>query len=723
MKTFSVAPMHEIESNANQGKYKPKFFALKEFNLSRVDFHSHYYAEKDIAKEIFKGEFSLAYLREDKLRTVDAFKQNQKIDHLDFLETIAIDIKTTNIYKTGKYLSRVFRPMKHAKYYKDLDIHLNENPNLKGKITDGITLINKELAKSIGWNEAEANKSAQVTIFNENGLVKGHCVISDKIKHDIVIYGRENIKTEIRFNKEYTYIAIEPVKLTTSLRIDIQTLLNLWEIFEGEQYFQWAIEGINKIKEELKSGKINEIIEELTEEENEKWLLKKAIRHKIDYRYYPGLYRLAWQMYKNSIIKYAERKGITAFRIPVKGGLRGYLRVDLRDHDEDGNFSLTKTNTTTIDKYGNIWISGDKIAEYLTILGGGDQDDSGSIIPIENNKAIIYRNPNQKGEYIITELKTEGIEITERNKIIGKTPQKKITEQKEEKKKEQQNPFIKKYIEEKEKNEQIIEYTRANLLRTYSKISMNGANIGIVANAEMIKSAVGINNKEQHEILTNKFNWNLERVIDSVVKDGITCKEDIEAVEKLNEYIIYNEIPIPKCLRNRIPESKRERVAISDRHILDQLLEGVKYLIKNIEIEIVGSGAVSRGNRIKGIIDYIETPIIEIARANEGNKNQEEAKQLLREYNQKISELIETTKEENEEERKKGIEEIQTKLLEKINIYTIEERKEISKAWAYEIYKTEKSVHDSILWISSKENLRGTGEDTIEMLAEIGLAK
>jgi hypothetical protein len=44
------------------------------------------------------------------------------------------------------------------------------------------------------------------------------------------------------------------------------------------------------------------------------------------------------------------------------------------------------------------------------------------------------------------------------------------------------------------------------------------------------------------------------------------------------------------------------------------------------------------------------------------------------------------------------------------------------KSWAYEIYKGEKAVHDSILWISSDGNLRGTGEDTIDMLNNVGLS-
>ncbi len=72
---------------------------------------------------------------------------------------------------------------------------------------------------------------------------------------------------------------------------------------------------------------------------NESWILRKAIWHKVDYRRFPGLVRLAWGMMRNSIYRYGESAdGKPVFRIPVPGGMRGYLRVDLRDHDEVWRF-------------------------------------------------------------------------------------------------------------------------------------------------------------------------------------------------------------------------------------------------------------------------------------------------------------------------------------------------------------------------------------------------
>jgi len=78
---------------------------------------------------------------------------------------------------------------------------------------------------------------------------------------------------------------------------------------------------------------------------------------------------------------------------------------------------------------------------------------------------------------------------------------------------------------------------------------------------------------------------------------------------------------------------------------------------------------------------------------------------------------METTK---EEEKKEVIAEVQTKLLKELSKFTEDERVEITNSWAYQIYKSDRAVHDSILWIGDKDDLKGTADNTINMLANIG---
>ena len=90
MNNFRTMPMKAIESNAVQGKYTPKFFNLEQFNLSRAVFTSYFFEEAEIEKEIVAGDWSFAFLRESKLRTVDIYDGDTKIPFNQFLQRVGI---------------------------------------------------------------------------------------------------------------------------------------------------------------------------------------------------------------------------------------------------------------------------------------------------------------------------------------------------------------------------------------------------------------------------------------------------------------------------------------------------------------------------------------------------------------------------------------------------------------------------------------------------------
>jgi len=435
-------------------------------------------------------------------------------------------------------------------------------------------------------------------------------------------------------------------------------------------------------------------------------------------------------MFRKSILHYAERKGTPVFRIPVPSAYRGYLRCDLRNHDNYGNFtSVVPAGSMHLDKYGNVWFNKNDAEEYLSILGGADQDDSVVIIPVEDNKAVIYRNPNQYGEYLIVNLlHDDEIIINAANKLVGHVTQ--IKPRKESNLNAVceciSNPFIEKYLSENIKQNNYIEFTQANLLRTYSKISTNTSNIGIVANAEMIRSAIGINDPDKQKELNDLYPWNLERVIDSVVKDGISCSDDLLAVENMYKHIITNKYELPTTLLKRLPESKSCEAVPVNNHKLDELFEAIKFLVKQADLDILGEGSASRNNRINGLIDQCMVPLIEIGTSNLNNPMNDCAQKYMGIYYRKIGTLLgrsfNLTPEIRESVRSKEIEQIQRQFLEGLSRFSSNERIEIVKSLAYNIYKSPSYVHDSILWISNKGELPGTADIMIELLANMELA-
>src|ERR1035437_7194929 len=158
-------PMVRVNTNATQGvNYRPHFFDLQSFNLSRVDIDSVFYNESDAEIELVRGNFSFTYLREDKLRTIHAYNnQGELILFNEFLNHFHITMESKNLFKTGKYLSCVFRPIRYGAFFYNLDNHFNDNHS--SKQTDGISLISISLAHILGWVNAEAGSSAQFTLF------------------------------------------------------------------------------------------------------------------------------------------------------------------------------------------------------------------------------------------------------------------------------------------------------------------------------------------------------------------------------------------------------------------------------------------------------------------------------------------------------------------------------------------------------------------------------
>jgi hypothetical protein len=107
------------------------------------------------------------------------------------------------------------------------------------------------------------------------------------------------------------------------------------------------------------------------------------------------------------------------------------IKEGLKNPRQQRNFiSTVNKGEVCLDRLGNLWIHPEDAEEFLEIKGGADMDDSVCIIPVEDNKAVIYRNPNQYGEYGIHKIVYDGIEIKEVNKTIGSIPYKRVSKTK-----------------------------------------------------------------------------------------------------------------------------------------------------------------------------------------------------------------------------------------------------------------------------------------------------
>ena len=109
------------ESNSISGNYRPMFFDLEEFKVSRADLNSIFYnseeEDDDPEHALLNSSFSFAYLREDKLRTIDVYDLNNKYKYTPIFWTIIIPLQKKK-FKVSNLLVQVWT--KHPLWIKEL---------------------------------------------------------------------------------------------------------------------------------------------------------------------------------------------------------------------------------------------------------------------------------------------------------------------------------------------------------------------------------------------------------------------------------------------------------------------------------------------------------------------------------------------------------------------------------------------------------------------------
>ena len=107
--TFTKLPNRIVETNISQGSYKPAFFNLENYSVSKVDYNSLYFNKGDAERYLLEGESSFYFLREDKLRTIDAYDDNgNRIEFRDFLNHFGISIQSKNLFKSREISEQSF---------------------------------------------------------------------------------------------------------------------------------------------------------------------------------------------------------------------------------------------------------------------------------------------------------------------------------------------------------------------------------------------------------------------------------------------------------------------------------------------------------------------------------------------------------------------------------------------------------------------------------------
>ena len=182
---------------------------------------------------------------------------------------------------------------------------------------------------------------------------------------------------------------------------DWQSICNLYPFFEG-RLENWANEMVLGIMRDFKEGKFPESLLDFDEEDvnegildTDKWMLRKALIHEVP---------LDIKWIRRRILSYFK----TAFdsprglRVLVPHAIARYCTTDPGTHVSKGRIVV---------KGARIYFSTEDVGWLFPLMGGMDNDDRLVIIPIMNNKVLLYRSPNMIGEWVVMDIEASDYEF------------------------------------------------------------------------------------------------------------------------------------------------------------------------------------------------------------------------------------------------------------------------------------------------------------------------
>lgn len=692
-------------------------------------------------KAFHELNYTLAWGREDGGRFLVV---NDGVDLLsmeEFMDRIGLEInssqtgeETYSRFKTGKYIGRLMRPTK-ASYVMsadEADVHFNDAmaERYPEAVNDGLSIISPHMAQRLGV-DSEIGSTGQLTIVGTFGLVKGHYVVRE-IDHDAVVYGEQNIKSEVQLHSGEVFFAAEPIKGTKrgdGVLLDIQTAFNLMDVFGKKQLAAWAQKGIRKAVADIIEGRLSEVFSlkegESFDPEQERglWSVRAAVRRGVDYREFKTLLTRAWRNYKQRLARYGSTEsGKAAFRIPLPGASRAYVRTCRRHMDGDGNFRpAVDEGEIFVGKDGSFFIHPADAVEFHAVHGGSDEDDAFVFIPLADGRTVAFRNPNQYGEVGVYDV--DFAFDVEREAELLKEPHRKdvsdeLAEEEPPARGESEAAFdVFADVSDEAMNLTFDggEYTMDDLVLEWNQLQNGGISIGVAANAGMVKSAVRQVNPELAEMLDEEFNWDLEAIIDAANKDGVTkaAKESMETVDAFFEYLDENNVEVPRVALDRIPEDYRDGVEIAMGHPMDLLMGQIERDLEHASnaVEEKAKQVTLQKSTLRALYRLREQA------AEWGYINL--AKDLRGGYGQIFASC---DAEPGSEEFSETIERAQKWVADKLGELDEKGRIAVTAALAYEVYAnpSEHGVRDSIVWISDQYSYKSRGDSRYrdELLAK-----
>ena len=317
-----------------------------------------------------------------------------------------IDSASSSINKIGKYIGRLLRPFR----YYSMDKPSIEIQNMEvDAFIDGWTcsVDQNYCRKVLGAPKVKVGDRLEITALTGSGLLKGHGEVGDHPNTNVILFG-DQFKELVK-GTTLSWFAVEPLHGSDEAFLDIQTLVNLGNhVFQEEDLQDWISNAISEAVIKTRDTELPALLKDTdvllkdpTKINSDKWSLRRMAMHDLE-AMLPVMVRRTYSFHRSGI------KKLNNLRVRIPGAIRRYVTPDLAGVVLPGSIVIRDQS---------FYISRQDADWFHRLHGGSDSDDSFVLIPITANRVMLYRNPNQLGEWSIMSIQKSDHAITEVNQF------------------------------------------------------------------------------------------------------------------------------------------------------------------------------------------------------------------------------------------------------------------------------------------------------------------
>ena len=423
----------------------------------------------------------------------------------------------------------------------------------------------------------------EVTTLHAGGQDKGHVLVVDDLAVDFM-FSAGSAKQELALIDGRVFIGLNPVHSEDQMCLDIQSLVNLHPFFQPEHLLAWAQMESTLFLNGIKNGRLASILNRLYDVDSVSDTAAGSVRaldsladwHVGEYIASGGSLMWFAGMVKAVAKQHLNRLGsrLNKLRCPVPGA-RYYLfpaAVGNR-HVPKGHIELDPTCATA-------WVNDhDWLAYIVDVLGGCDGDDAVWCFPFADgseggqSKMLIWRSPNQVGEYVVLQPTADSHTITW-DTAHGPLAAPKMKSRLLPNRIDSSNYQYGALMEASDPNRTNVSYTIEAMTSTIQRAAANQGVLGGFCNVAMLCKAI-------YGRLPDQLPATLEAVIDGSVKTGL----NLAPVKQWNQMALTRMVKhgqsnasraMPNVLLDRLPEWLQKEAKTAERHWLDTLANALE---------------------------------------------------------------------------------------------------------------------------------------------------